>query len=125
MGEQDMSGLSILNRKCIIYTSLAIGVITILILIFPEFFGQLFGSGSNEVINGFPLAIRLFSLLLLPYSIVALLRSNYQIMGYTSLSLFLSVFQLVIMVGVVWGFSYINAEMMWWGFPVSAYILLL
>lgn len=125
VGEQDMSGLSILNRKCMIYTGISIGVITALILIFPEFFGRLFGSGSNEVIGGFSVAIRLFSLLLLPYSMVALLRSTYQILGYNSLSLFLSVFQLVLMVGVVWGFSYINAEMMWWGFPVSAYTLLL
>ena len=124
VGEQDMSGLSILNRKCIFYTGGCIGIITALILIFPDFFGQLFGSGSHEVIEGFPMAIRLFSLLLLPYSIVALLRSTYQILGYTTLSLFLSIFQLVLMVSVVWSFSFINVEMMWWGFPISAYILL-
>ena len=125
VGEQDMSGLTILNRKCISYTSFSIGIITALIIIFPDFFGHLFGSGNGEIYDGFGISLRLFSLLLLPYSIVALLRSTYQILGYTTLSLFLSIFQLAIMVGFVWSFSYINVEMMWWGFPISAYTLLL
>ncbi|MCH5227877.1 MAG: ATP-binding protein [Muribaculaceae bacterium] len=125
MGEQDMLGFSILNRKCQLYTSISIGFITVIIILFPEFFGTLFGSGGEGAIDGLGMSLRLFSLLLLPYSIVALLRATYQILGHSGLSLFLSIFQLAIMVGSVWLFSLINAEMMWWGFPISAYALLL
>lgn len=124
IGEEDMAGLSILNRKCLSYTVVSIGVITVIMILFPEFFGELFGSGGGHV-EGLSVSLRLFSLLLVPYSIVALLRANYQILGHSSLSLFLSIFQLAVMVGSVWLFSMINEEMMWWGFPISAYSLLI
>ena len=125
VGEQDMEGLTILNRKSILYTVSSLAIITVTIIIFPHFFGELFGSRSDNPISILPNALRAFSIMLVPYSIVALLRSTYQILGRIGLSLFLSVFQLVLMVGFVWGFSYINSFMMWWGFPSSSVALLI
>lgn len=124
VGEQDMKGLGILNRKCIIYAGFALAIVTAFILSFPEMFGHLFGSRSDNPVKILPIALRLFSLLLVPYSIVALLRATYQILGHTYLSLFLSVIQLLIMVGFVWVFSFINPVALWWGFPASAFILM-
>lgn len=125
VGEQDMKGLSILNSKCIMYAGGALLTVTILIIIFPEFFGQLFGSKSGNSIQILPYTLRAFSLLLVPYAIVALLRSTYQILGHNKLSLLLSIFQLVLMVGFVYGFSFISGNVMWLGFPSSSYSLLL
>ena len=125
VGEQDMEGLTMLNRKSIIYTVSSLTVITVVIIIFPQFFGELFGSRSDNPVSILPNALRAFSIMLVPYSIVALLRSTYQILGRIGLSLFLSVFQLVLMVGFVWGFSYINPLVMWWGFPSSSVALLI
>ena len=124
VGEKDMDGLNILNRKSILYTVGSLTVITVLILIFPGFFGELFGSRADNPIRILPYALRAFSIMLVPYSIVALLRSTYQILGRTSLSLFLSIVQLVLMVGFVWGFSFINPDVMWWGFASSSVALL-
>lgn len=124
-GEQDMEGLSILNRKCLAYTCGSLSVITIAIILFPEFFGELFGSRSNDPIGFLPVALRAFSIMLVPYAMVALLRATYQILGRIRLSLFLSVFQLLLMVGFVWGFSYISPIVLWWGFPSSSVILLI
>lgn len=120
VGEQDMEGLSILNMKSILYTVGALAVITVLIVIFPQFFGELFGSRSDNPITILPYALRTFSIMLIPYSLVALLRSTYQILGRTKLSLFLSVVQLLMMVGFVWGFSFISNDVLWWGFPSSS-----
>ena len=125
VGENDMEGLAILNRKSIFYTVISLVTITILILIFPGFFGELFGSRSDNPIRILPYALRAFSIMLVPYSVVAMLRSTYQILGRTSLSLFLSVVQLLLMVGFVWGFSFINADVMWWGFASSSVALML
>ena len=125
VGEQDMEGLSILNMKSILYTVGALAVITMLILIFPQFFGELFGSRSDNPITILPYALRTFSIMLIPYSLVALLRSTYQILGRTNLSLFLSVVQLLVMVGFVWGFSFIDNDVLWWGFPSSSVAMLI
>ena len=125
MGEQDMEGLSILNRKCLLYACGSLSVITVLIIIFPEFFGELFGNRSNDPINFLPIALRAFSIMLVPYSLVALLRATYQILGHIKLSLALSVLQLLLMVSFVWGFSYINPVVLWWGFPSSSMALLI
>lgn len=125
VGEQDMEGLVILNRKSLLYTTVSLAVVTVVIFIFPTFFGKLFGSDSNDPATLLPLALRAFSLILIPYSIVALLRSTYQILGRIGLSLFLSIIQLVLMVGFVWGFSFIHPSALWWGFPASAITLLI
>lgn len=125
VGEWDMEGLAILNRKSILYTISSLAVITIIIIIFPHFFGELFGSRSDNPIEILPNALRAFSIMLVPYAIVALLRSTYQILGRIGLSLFLSVFQLVLMIGFVWGFSFINSFVLWWGFPSSSVVLLI
>lgn len=124
VGERDMEGLAILNGKSMLYTVSSLLVITVLILIFPEFFGELFGSRSDNPVRILPYALRAFSIMLVPYAVVALLRSTYQILGRTFLSLFLSVFQLLLMVGFVWGFSFINADVMWWGFASSSVALM-
>ncbi|MCH5235018.1 MAG: ATP-binding protein [Muribaculaceae bacterium] len=125
VGEQDMEGLSILNRKSVLYTVAALTVVTVVILIFPEFFGELFGSRSDNPIEILPYALRAFSIMLVPYVVVALLRSTYQILGRIGLSLFLSIFQLALMVGFVFAFSFISPFVMWWGFPSSSVALLI
>lgn len=124
VGEQDMEGLTILNRKSILYTVASLTVVTVIILIFPQFFGELFGSRSDNPVTILPFALRAFSIMLVPYSIVALLRSTYQILGHIGLSLFLSIIQLLLMTGFVWGFSYISPVVLWWGFPSSSVALL-
>ena len=124
VGEQDMEGLSILNSKSILYTVGSLTVVTVIIWIFPHFFGELFGSRSENPIQMLPFALRAFSIMLVPYSIVALLRSTYQILGRIGLSLFLSIFQLALMVGFVFAFSFISPLVMWWGFPSSSVALL-
>ena len=125
VGEQDMRGLDILNRRCITYACGALLAVMLFIITFPEGFGQLFGNGSGKSVAFLPTALRIFSLFLVPYAFVALIRSTYQILGQTALSLFLSIFQFVIMAGFVWGCSFISPIMLWWGFPVSAFSLVI
>ena len=120
VGEQDMRGYSFLTVKTILIACGALGAITVLILIFPGFFGELFGSRSDDPNVILHLALRAFSIMFVPYAFVALLRSDYQILGRIRLSLFLSVAQLLFMVGFVWGFALLNDKLLWWGFPSSS-----
>ena len=123
VGEQDMQGLSILNNRCLLYQCAAMAVVMLFIFSAPDMFGRLFGSVNGNGSEFLPAALRIYSLMIIPYSVVALLRSNYQILGRYSLSLFLSVSQLLLMAAFVWGFSFISPETLWWGFPLSSFCL--
>jgi len=123
-GEQDMEGMAILNRKSMTYICVTLAAVTAFILVAPDFVARLFGSKESETIGILPLALRAFSLLLVPYSVVAQLRALYQILGRTRLSLVLSISQLFLMVAFILGFSFISGGALWWGFPVSAYSML-
>lgn len=94
-------------------------------MIMPDAFGRLFGSSGIDVGNQLNMALCIFSLMLIPYSILANLRVIYQIIGYSTMSVALSIAQLVVMVLFVWLFALVSPKNLWWGFPVSAVVLLL
>lgn len=123
VGEQDMQGLSFLNKRCLFYQCAAMAVVMLFIFLAPDTFGSLFGNMNDDSSEFLPVALRIYSLMIIPYSVVALLRSNYQILGRYSLSVFLSISQLMLMVAFVWGFSFISHKMLWWGFPLSSFCL--
>ena len=125
VGERDMPGLRLLTRRVLRYVCGALLVVTLVVLAFPGWLGGIFGSGGIPVGGLLYPALRIFSLMLIPYAVVAVLRVLYQMIGYRGLSIVLSIAQLVVMVLFVWGFALWNPRLLWWGFPVSAVVLLL
>ena len=127
IGERDMDGLSILTRRVLLYVCCVLAFIVIVMLAFPEVLPSLFGGSqlSNHATMDVATPIRIYALLLVPYAIVAVLRSLYQIIGFRSMSLILSITQLVAMVICVWLLALVDSNMLWWGFPVSGLILLI
>lgn len=126
-GERDMDGLSILTRRVLLYVCSVLAFIVIVMLAFPEVLPSLFGGSqlSNHATMNVATPIRIYALLLVPYAIVAVLRSLYQIIGFRSMSLILSITQLVAMVICVWLLAFEGPNMLWWGFPLSGLILLI
>lgn len=124
-GERDMPGLSILFRRVMRYISAILIVFIAFIFLWPGAFGRLFGSSAIDVGSQLGTALRIFSLMLLPYAAVANLRVVYQIVGYRLISVVLSIAQLVVMVLFVWAFALLLPRQLWWGFPASALLLLL
>ena len=127
VGEHDMEGLGMLTRRVLVYVCGVLTVITVTMLLFPDMLGSLFGGSGLASHHGTDIAspIRIYALLLVPYAIVAVLRSLYQIIGFRGMSLILSITQLVAMVLCAWVLSLVSSDMLWWGFPVSGIILLL
>ena len=126
-GERDMEGLSILTRRVLVYVCSVLAVIVAVMQAFPEMLACLFG-GSQLTDNSMmdvASPIRIYALLLVPYAVVAVLRSLYQIIGFRGMSMILSITQLLAMVICVWLLALVSADMLWWGFPVSGIILLL
>jgi putative MATE family efflux protein len=126
-GERDMEGLGILTRRVLIYVSSVLAVIVVVMMVFPELLPSLFGGShlSGHVSIDITSPIRIYALLLVPYGIVVVLRSLYQIIGFRGMSMILSITQLVAMVVCVWLLALVSSDILWWGFPVSGIILLL
>lgn len=123
-GERDMPGLSILFRRVMTYICGVLLAFMLFVMMMPEAFGRMFGSSAIDVGSQLNTALCVFSVMLIPYALVANLRVLYQIIGYRIMSVVLSIAQLVVMVLFVWIFSLISPENLWWGFPASAIVLL-
>ena len=123
IGERDMIGLTILMRRVLTYTGMALLALWLIVEVWPEAFGNLFAGGDSGVADLLHKALRIFSILLLPYAMIAILNALYQIIGYRTASILISMAQLVMMVGFVWLFVQISPALLWWGYPASAIVL--
>ena len=123
MGERDMIALNILIRRVLGYVCIATLALILMIEVWPEAFGNLFGGGASGVSELLHQALRIFSLILLPYALITILNALYQILGYRSVSVVVSIGQLAMMVLFVWLFSLISPSLLWWGYPASGIVL--
>lgn len=126
VGERDVEGLRILARLVLKYVCLVLLAVTLLVLLAPQAVGWLFLPSSHPVPpEGFYSALRIYSLLLVPYAAAVIYRFLYQILGYWTLSVAMSVVQMAAMVLLVWLFACLRPEWLWWGFPASALLIIL
>jgi anti-sigma regulatory factor (Ser/Thr protein kinase) len=124
IGEKDIVGLRLLTNKVMKYICLTLLVFTLFVLITPGSIGQLFASNRIQSEELFFNALRIYSLLLIPYAIAVVYRILYQILGYWLLSVVMSIVQMGSMILFVGLLAWIRPEWLWWGFPVSGLFLL-
>ena len=124
IGEKDLVGLRLLTYKVMKYICLSLLVFTLFVLISPESIGWLFASNNIQSEGMLHSALRIYSLLLIPYAIAVVYRILYQILGYWSLSVVMSIVQMGSMILFVGLLAWIKPEWLWWGFPVSGLFLL-
>lgn len=124
LGEEDVTGLTYLYRRSVLYLVIAVLLLSALIIIFPEFFGTIFGNRGEDKLDLLPKVLKIFSLFLLPYSLSMQVRAIYTIIGRSILSLFIciSVFALMILLVYITCMKY--QTLIWWSFPVSSWLLL-
>lgn len=123
VGERDMTGLTILFRRVLVYVGIPLSGLLVMVVLWPQLFGSLFGGGDSGVADLLHMALRIFALLLLPYAFLAVVSALYQLLGYRILSVVISLGQLVAMLFAVWLFSHVSPALLWWGFPASSVIL--
>ena len=124
IGEKDIEGLRILTRLVMKYICISLLAITMLVLIFPQAIGSLFLSDNTHTSPQFYTALRIYSILLIPYAAAVIYRFLYQILGYWMLSVVMSVTQMGSIVLFVWLLALANPEWLWWGFPLSGLFLI-
>ena len=124
IGEKDIVGLRILTNKVMRYVCLSLLVITLFVLITPGSIGWLFASKNVQSEDMFLNALRIYSLILIPYAMAVVYRILYQILGYWTLSVVTSIAQMGCMVLFVGLLAWVKPEWLWWGFPISGLFLL-
>jgi Na+-driven multidrug efflux pump/anti-sigma regulatory factor (Ser/Thr protein kinase) len=124
IGEKDIVGLRLLTNKVMKYICLSLLAITLFVIITPESIGWLFSSESVPSDGMLHSALRIYALLLIPYAVAVVYRILYQVLGYWSLSVVLSIVQMAFMVLFVGLLAWLKPEWLWWGFPVSCLFLL-
>ena len=124
IGEKDIVGLRILTNKVMKYVCLSLLAITLFVLITPRSIGWLFASQNVQSEELFLNSLRIYSLILIPYAIAVVYRILYQILGYWSLSVVMSIAQMGSMVLFVGLLAWVKPEWLWWGFPISGLFLL-
>jgi putative MATE family efflux protein len=123
-GEKDMVGLRLLTNKVIKYICLSMLAITLFVLVTPESIRWLFTSTHIQSEEMLLSALRIYALLLIPYALAVVYRILYQILGYWSLSVIMSIVQMGSMILFVGLLAWVRPEWLWWGFPVSGLFLL-
>lgn len=125
MGERDLRGLGILVRQALIVISTLVAFVIVLMYL-PNVVGFLFG-----VQAGTPIAIelnrvlRIFALMLIPFSVSQVLLSAYQILGYEKTSVVTATAQTCLLVLGVWFVAELEGVELWWGFAASCALVLL
>ena len=124
VGERDMPGLRILIRRVLVYVGITLLALLFVVEAWPQAFGNLFGGSDSGMADELHSALRIFALVLLPFALISILNALYQLLGYRTASIVISLGQLAAMVGFVWLFALISPSLLWWGYPASSVALL-
>lgn len=124
VGEQDYTGLTLLVRKALTVIVGVLLIFVLFVLVWPSAMGTLFGADTPERTAYLCHVLRIFSLVLIPFAVTTVMRSIFQLLEYRLLSMLLAIGQLLIMVVVVGAFARWSAPQLWWGFPLSALLLI-
>lgn len=125
LGEDDVKGLNFLYRRSALYLIIGVSLLSVSIVIFPEFYGKIFGNRGEDKLDLLPSVLKIFSLFLLPYSLVMQVRSIYTILERGFLSLFLCVLSYALMILLVFVGAHLQLVEIWWSFPTSSLVLLI
>lgn len=124
VGERDYNGVRILTRLSLKLVCTVVAIFVVAVMIFPQFLSFIFGNNAENMIYGTDNALRIFSLLLVPFAITLIMRLLFQILEYRILSLLMSAGQLAFIIASLWIFIGIDPEILWWSFPFSAVMLI-
>ena len=118
----DKNGFRIFVRQLVVAISAIVLLMTILIWLFPEEIAQIFSEESNDL-TGWNTAVRVFSLMLLPYALNVFMRSFFHVLGYRFIGVLFTLAQLVTMVSSLWVTAHWKPQAVWWSFPISVSLL--
>ncbi len=119
IGENDMHGLRLLVRKCLLFLVSVLGAVSVYVLIAPQSLAQLFGCHEPVKLAASVIPIRMFIFCLIPYGLVETVRYLYQTLGYIKASMTFTVLPVVILISAMWVLSKLGGDWLWTSFVLS------
>ena len=116
--------MTLLVRKALTVIVGVLLLFVLFVLAWPSAMATLFGANTPERTAYLCHVLRIFSLVLIPFALTTVMRSIFQLLEYRLLSMVLAVGQLLIMVFFVGAFARWWPTLLWWGFPLSALLLI-
>lgn len=123
-GEEDWKGLRMFEHHVMKILILSIALFVIVVEIEPLWLASIFGADENMRAAGLSRALRLFFLCEIPFAYLFVRQAMLQLLEYRTLATVVSVMQLLLLLGGVWGASLINPDYVWGGFSVSMIMVL-
>ena len=124
LGEHDLRGFNLLSRRALITVSLLVSIMIVLIYI-PGAVGLLFGVKDPQELAFLDHALRIYSLVMLPFAFTLVLVAVYQVLELIVLSVICAIGQLAVMIFGIWLFATYAPSLVWWGFPLTGFLFLL
>ena len=123
VGEHDLQGFSLLSRRALLTVSVLVSLLIVLMWI-PDAVGIMFGVEDPKEMAGLNSALRIFSLLFLPFALTLTLVAVYQVLERMVLSVVIVIVQLAVLVLTVGFFSHNAPDYVWFGFPLAGFLFL-
>ena len=123
VGEHDLQGFSLLSRRALLTVSVLVSLLIVLMWI-PDAVGIMFGVEDPKEMAELNSALRIFSLLFLPFALTLTLVAVYQVLERMVLSVVIVIVQLAVLVLTVGFFSHNAPDYVWFGFPLAGFVFL-
>ena len=123
-GEEDWKGLRLFELRVVKVLIFSIALFVIVVEIEPLWLASIFGADENMRAAGLSRALRLFFLCEIPFAYIFVRQAMLQLLEYRSLAAVISIVQLLLLLGGVWGASLINPQYVWGSFSISMVVVL-
>jgi Na+-driven multidrug efflux pump/anti-sigma regulatory factor (Ser/Thr protein kinase) len=119
IGENDMHGLRILVRDCMLFLNAVLILFSAYVIIAPQSVARLFGCDNPLWLSSCGTPIRIFSLCLIPLGIIIMIKSLYQILGHFNASIIFGLLPTSVVIPSMWLISGYAPSLIWSAFPLS------
>lgn len=118
LGEEDIDGYRSLVGGVLKKSTIALTLISALLMIYPDLLARLFGATDDLILIARE-PIRAGCLDFIPLGIITIMDSSFLLQGHKTLSSFLNSLYVVCLIPVVWAVSAFCPEYLWYSVPVG------
>ena len=122
VGSGNHEAFTFVVRKSLRFITIAMGIICLLVMIWPSIVTWLFGASDASMVVECNRALRIFALSFLPFCYIYVLMIIYKLCGQHTMSLFISLALSLTVIPVLWLMSRYLPEYLWYSY-LLAYII--
>jgi len=124
MGEKDIDGVKILTRYAFGLTCVFTGLLSAIVLIWPDGLAMLYGAKTDHWLDVCRLPLREFAIMLFPLAIIMLSKFLYQLLGHRKLSSIIATLVFIMILPSLLIMGWLAPNHIWLGFPIVSVLCL-